>query len=213
LSITRPLRRLAPTPSIISSQIREGLKDTRFTNQLDDQHDLEINKMQYFTPELVLRLNSSDGKDVDEAMEQWEKAVKAYRKKLQRVQRQLPSHSRRLAELSFHDWNVLGVWSNSDTDKSASPAYVVLNQNDEFVILGYLLTDHLHRTTSVPQWTLSKQQVHWLYDELDVVANKSFTHQILLSDGTTLQIPFSDCQVMPLKLSHVMSRSDLMQVA
>jgi hypothetical protein len=174
--------------------------------------------MQYFTPKLVLRLNSPDSKTVEEAMEQWEKITAIYKKKLQKVQRQLPIHSRQIAELSFHDWNVLGVWSNPDAEKShgsISPAYIVLSRNDEFVILGYLLIGKLQRGDAPREWSLSKQQVHWLYDELDMSEKgpASFIHRILFSDGTTLLIPFSNCQVMPLKLSHVMSRSDLMRVA
>ena len=174
--------------------------------------------MRYFTSDLVLRLNSSDGKTVDLAMEQWEKAIAAYKKKLHKVQRQLPAHSRPIADMSFHDWNVLGVWSNSDADHpsgSFSPAYLVLSHNDEFVILGYLLAGSLQRVDAPKEWSLSKQPVHWLYDELDSAekAQGSFIHRILLSDGTSLLIPFSDCQVMPLKLSHVMARSDLMRVA
>ena len=178
----------------------------------------ELATMRYFTPELVLRLNSQDSRIIDAAMEQWEKAIASYKKKLQKIERQIPAHSRRIAELSFHDWSVLGVLSSphsADAGKSALPAYVVLNHNDEFVILCYLLTDKLERVESPMDWHLSKERIHWLYDELEVngKGDLSFIHKVLLSDGTILLIPFSSCQVMPLKLSHVMSRSDLMQVA
>lgn len=168
--------------------------------------------MRYFTPELVLELNSPDSDAVDDAMERWEKAVRAYRKSVEKIQRQMPLHSRAIADLPLHDWNLVRVVQ--DAAGPVLSATIVLRHNDNLVILDYALTGKLQRIDSPRGWSLSKRRVHWLYDELDKVNDQgSFIHRVLFSDGTTLLVPFSTCRAMRVESNHAMSHSELMQIA
>ena len=178
----------------------------------------ELGNMQYFTPELFLKLNSSDSETVDEAMEQWERAIASYRKRLQKIRSEMPSQSRSIAELSVHDWNLLKVVPNpntADLDGAAPAAFIVLKHNKNFVVLWYLLSENLRVIDAPKDWSVSRKRVHWLYDELDANGDdrESFIHRILCSDGTTLLVPFSSCRVLQVQSDHAMSHSDLMQIA
>jgi hypothetical protein len=196
-------------PYIISSRTREGRKDTRFMNHSDVLPN-KSGKMRYFTPELFLRLNSSDSEAVDAAVARWDKATASYAKSLSRLRGRLPAQARSLAKLSLHDSDLLNAKNLQD-----GRALIVLRQNEKLVMLWYSLSDKL-RVFSAPQnWSLSKERVHWLYDELDANEDDptTFVHRILLSDGTTLEVPFSDCRVLSVTPDHAMSHSEVMQIA
>lgn len=184
-------------------------------SQTDDLHS-ESEKMRYFTPQLFLQLNSSDSNTVDLATEQWEKAVILYRKTLERISREMPSQSRLITNLSLHDWQVLQVAHRDSTlgGGSCPSVYFVLKQDRDLVILWYALAGRLRIISTPKEWSFSKQRLHWLYDELDFAQNKkSFVHRILLSDGTTMVIPFSNCQVVEASVGHPIAQSDLLQLA
>lgn len=186
-------------------------------SQPDDLRN-ELGSMRYFTPELFLQLNSSDSDTVNDAMEQWEKAIVAYKKRLRKIQREMPSQSRPVADLSLHDWNLVKIVTNPDTTGPGgvvTSASIVLKHNKCFVILWYFLRKKLQLIDAPKEWSLSKRRVHWLYDELDATGSGqgSLVHRILLSDGTTLLVPFSDCRVLQVNASTEMSHSDLMQIA
>ncbi len=165
--------------------------------------------MRYFTPELFLRLNSSDSKTVDDAMEQWDKAILAYQKSLRKLQREWPSQLESIADLSLHDWNLVTLKSNPSG--RADSAVLGLKQNKEMVFLYYTLTRKLRTVDAPAGWSPSKARVHWLYDELQA-SGDDLTHNILLSDGTTLVIPFSSCQVWPVNAGKAVSHSELLQL-
>jgi hypothetical protein len=78
-------------------------------NEVDANGRLDLNTMQYFTPELLLQLNSTDEAVVDRAMKGWKKAVTEYKKAVREVGRQLPVQSRRVLELSLHDWKLVTI--------------------------------------------------------------------------------------------------------
>ena len=186
-------------------------------NQPDDVPD-KFSNMRYFTPQLVLQLNSSNSQTVDHAMGQWEGATAAYRKNLQRIRHEMPSQSRPITELSLHDWNLLKVVANPETSRPKSAvtsASIVLEHDREIVILWYSLSQKLKVIGAPREWSLSRKSVHWLYDEVDTTGNgqESFVHRILFSDGATLLVPFSSCRVVQMKSDHAMSHSDLMQIA
>jgi hypothetical protein len=59
------------------------------------------------------------------------------------------------------------------------------------MLLLYLLADK-------PSWSLpydsaafiDRQQVHWLYDEVDILEEQLYTHEILFSNGRVLRLAF-----------------------
>lgn len=178
----------------------------------------ELDHMRYFTPELFLKLNSADTQTVDAATEEWEKALTSYRQSLAKVLTAMPPQSRCITDLALHDWDLLKVATNPDATglaREGPSAIMMLKQGRSIVILCYWLTGKLRVIGAPKKWPLSKSRVHWLYDEVDGYGSQqnSFIHRILLSDGSTLLIPFSSCRVVQAKSDHAMSHSELMQIA
>jgi hypothetical protein len=174
--------------------------------------------MRYFTPDLFLRLNSSNSETVDKAVEQWEKAIVSYKKRLQKIQREMPSQLRSIAKLSLHDWSLLKIEPKPDADDlggAAPSAFIVLKHNTSIITLWYSLARKLQVIDAPQGWPLSRKRVHWLYDELDSAGDDeaSFVHRILFSDGTTLFVPFTSCGILQVRSDHAMSHSELMQIA
>jgi hypothetical protein len=174
--------------------------------------------MRYFTPELCLQLNSKDGKAVDRAMAQWEKATAAYKKSLQRVLHELSAQSRRIADLSLHDWKLVMIKSGSDDKANAGgdSMLFLLEFRKHLALLSYTLTGRLRRIEAPENWHLAgNENVYWLYEELDFSESlpRSFVHRILFSDGTTLLVPFSSVEVTQIKPEHSVSHSDLKRIA
>jgi hypothetical protein len=185
-------------------------------NRRDDLPS-ELTGMHYFTPDLVMRLNSPDGDIVDAATADWESAIAAYQKRLRSIRRRLPEVSRQVANLSLHDWDVIAVKApEAKRGEGLGPsAIVAARQNNDLVVICYTPIQKVKVIDAPTAWPVSKGRVQWLYDELDAKSetSKSLVHRVLLSDGTTLVIPFSHCAVVKLNSEHAMSHSDLMQIA
>ena len=117
------------------------------------------------------------------------------------IRDQMPSQVRKLAELCLHDAELLAF-------EQAEPATAILSlkQNDSIVSIIYHLSGDVQDNTPTPDWPFSKRRVHWLYDEIDVGANRAakFEHRILFSDGRVLAIPFTSVivHVVALPQSH-----------
>lgn len=187
-------------------------------NQLDDRSRPDAGGMRYFTPDLLLQLNSHVAEEVERSMRDWERAFAEYRKALRGVGRELPPQSRRLLELSLHDWKLVKIEPACARPGSRSPAtlIMVLEYRNHLTILSYALTQKLRRLKPSEKWSRSgNDNVYWLYDEVDfgVTERPSFVHRILFSDGSTLIVPFSTCNVAQAELDHSMSHSDLKRIA
>lgn len=160
--------------------------------------------MQYFTPELFVRFNSTDEDVANEADEAWETAVLEYRKHLDSIRDGMTSQVRKLTDLCLHDAELLAFDQNVEPTFSApfeplgsfplwsAMAILSVKQDSKIVTLMYLLWDRVRERSSQPDWPFSKRRTHWLYDEIDTVDNHpgAFVHRILLSDGRVLEIPF-----------------------
>ena len=151
--------------------------------------------MKFFTPELFVRFNSADD-------EGWEAAIRAYRAQLEGLRDQMPSQVRKLAGLCLHDAEVLACDQPIEPLFSFRPfepfpiwsglAILSIRQGDEISSLIYVLWDSVSHYPAGEGWPFSKARRHWLYDEVDVSPNHPgmFVHRVLLSDGTTMEIPF-----------------------
>jgi len=160
--------------------------------------------MRFFTPELYARFNSAKRDEADKADEQWESAIRGYRKHLDRIRERLAPEVRELADLCLHDAELLSP------DQSLQPLVSVrlesvgpealwraisvmpLKQDRELMTLVYVLFDRIRHRPPPRGWRFSKLRPHWLYDEIDLDALQAghFLHRVLLSDGRTLEIPF-----------------------
>ncbi len=169
--------------------------------------------MKYFTPELFLEINSADDVVADAAMGRWEKAVQDYRRHLSALVTEVPGGLQRLAGLSLHDWELVKLdMEGSDFAGGCDAGFwLVLRNGKERLILFYLLWDKIKRSDAPAACRFSKKRVHWLYDELDSMANRRgrFVHRILLSNGEMLSIPFSGVFVEPMKVDEAFSQDEL----
>ena len=179
----------------------------------DDPLDGEFVNMQYFTPELVLNLNSSDGDVVDEAMARWEKAVDSYQKHLRKLRNEMPEELQPITHLSLHDWKLVKLWHGPG--RRGGSVMLVLQNGEDMFVLSYRLSDKLRRSNAPEGWSSEAGHVEWLYDEVDFDTEnqKSYIHRVLFSDGTILALPFSQCSVLPVHSGRAVSPSELMQIA
>ena len=146
--------------------------------------------MRYFTPELFVQFNSDDDEVADRADEAWEKALRQYRKQIKSLRSSMSVQVRQLTRLNLHDAEIVGI--EIDLDNGTPLAFVTVLKDDSLYSLVYVLTSAVVRSASINSWPFSKSYKHWLYDEVDVVeANgQRFEHRIMLSDGSTIRIPF-----------------------
>ena len=178
--------------------------------------------MKFFTPELLIRFNSSDDAMADRADEDWETAIRDYRRHLDELSDQMSAQLKKLAGLCLHDAELLAVdepmgpffpvpsafldphWPGFLT--WAGFAILSVKQGDEIITLIYLLSDHIHRHASIETWPFSTARKHWLYDEIDVdpMHPGMFIHRVLMSNGTVLEIPFFSVLIhdIPLQEGH-----------
>lgn len=170
--------------------------------------------MKFFTPDLILRFNSSDDEEeADRANEEWELAIQAYRDHLDGLQDQFPSQVKKLARLCLHDAEIL---ASEEPIEEFLPLYpfgsfpfwarfsiLSVRQDNEVTSLIYALWDRVRKHQATGNWPFSKVRTHWLYDEVDVSSphRGMFLHRVLLSDGTILEIPFLSALIHGIPLS------------
>jgi hypothetical protein len=162
--------------------------------------------MRYFTRQLYLEFNSADDAVADRADEAWEAAIREYNKHLEGIRNRMPSNVVKLADLNLHDAEIL---SRAEEIQPGTPFYlempipiaysfwsavaiVSVRVGDDILSLIYCLWDHIREDPAPDDWRFSKLREHWLYDEVDIAAERGgpFVHRILLSSGVELEIPF-----------------------
>jgi hypothetical protein len=155
--------------------------------------------MRFFPPDLYLRFNASDDRVADEANEEWEAAIKRYQHDLSGLLDQLPPGVQKLAKTNLHDAELLDTSEGPEAMSAWPPgphwtAYSMffLRRVDEGIALVYQLWDTVRQHPAPDNWPFSKQQVHWLFDEIaaEPNADRVFWHRVLLSDGRVIEIPF-----------------------
>jgi hypothetical protein len=162
--------------------------------------------MRFFAPELFVRYNSSDDEEADRADEDWETAIRRYQEHLTKLRPLMPAQVEKLADLRLHDVEVLSCERDAEPlpggPALGSPpapgwAIIPLGRDDAIVSLIYQLWDTPRRREYEGRWPFSKQNPHWLYDEVDVdpSGDARFLHRVLFSDGTELEIPFTSVLV------------------
>jgi hypothetical protein len=167
-------------------------------------------KMLYFTPELYRRFNSEDEAIALAADAEWEAAIARYHQYLTKLQEKAPSRVIELSKLCLHDGEIL----QRQEDRADPPrhwpvsdelATLAVRLDDELVTLFYLLRDRITEQSAAEDWPFSREREHWLYDEVHLQRGDrdGFTHQILLSSGVVLTIPFVTVLISRFRLSPV----------
>jgi hypothetical protein len=204
------------THSLTTSRIQDRQRATPSMKPQTEKPSEQV--MKFFTPELLIRFNSSNDEVADHADAEWEDAVRAYHKHLDGLRDQMPSSVKKLADLCLHDAEVLAC------DEPVEPlfplsrfepllrhslfpfwlgfAILSIRKGDEVVSLIYALCDRIRKHPSIGDWPFSKLRRHWLYDEVDVSPNLPgmFLHRVLMSDGTLMEIPFSSALIHSFRL-------------
>ncbi|MBI3462790.1 MAG: hypothetical protein HY000_06985 [Planctomycetes bacterium] len=133
--------------------------------------------------------------EIEQAHEQWEHSLEKYRRHLVKVGPRLNASVRVLAEsLCLHDADILSVTSQA-YDAITSLAVLTTRQASTVTCLIYLLAQEPLTQSAPAQWPFSKDKVHWLYDEFDVLPTGVQQHEILMSDGRTITFRFHEMQL------------------
>jgi len=165
--------------------------------------------MQFFTPELYLRFNSANEEDSMAADEAWEAAIERYGEHLRSIGGRMPSQVVKLTELALHDAEILLRQEQQEPlDNPYTPEWPLFvpwygtftfatRRDDQVVTIDYFLRDHVSEKQPTDNWPFSKSREHWLYDEVHLVGGPGthFLHNVLLSTGVVLSIPFSTVRI------------------
>lgn len=148
--------------------------------------------MKHFTPELYIKLNDKNSRTAMKAEDQWEKAIEAYRSRISEIRKQLPKAVRDLAEKTcLHDAEYLGLTTVPAPQSCDWLSFVSVRHHADMVFLLYFSPEEPFIHQPVSNWSFSPENVHWLYDEVDIVEENYFLHEILLSDGRILSLRFT----------------------
>jgi hypothetical protein len=164
-------------------------------------------RMLFFTPDLYRRYNSPDEDAAIAADADWEAAIVRYHEYLTSLREKISSQVYELSRLCLHDGVILLRQERQEPVEKlridARPLFrewpnwcgvftLVVKLEDTLVTLCYFLCDHASEKSS-EEWQFSRENEHWLYDEVHWHQNEHghFTHVILLSTGVVLSIPFS----------------------
>jgi hypothetical protein len=160
--------------------------------------------MKFFTPELYLASNSDDEEEAARAHEMWEQRIVEYRKCLQNLLPVMPVTVQRLSQLCLHDADILSLEKNSLLSPPSlvfpffgPVAILTARQGESVTDLFYFLWDNISISPESEVWPFSRIRPHWLYDEIDSPSESPglFWHRILISDGSTVEIPFINALV------------------
>jgi hypothetical protein len=171
--------------------------------------------MKFFTPELYRRYNSLDDAVADQADQEWESNVRAYKGFIARHVGDMNDRVRELAErLSLHDSELLSIQEDVPNDGGPLlpfhpiPVATVSVKNDQTVtsLIYFLWSQQIEQAHPQRDWPFSTRHIHWLYDEIDVERQSSlppfYWHRILWSNGSIISIPFFDVVVQTYSTLH-----------
>jgi hypothetical protein len=156
----------------------------------DEEAQSEEAKMKYFTPEVILRTRSEDDDTADAASEEWDRLQECYLGRLKEIDPKMPRSLRSLLKRYYlHDARVSTIALDDGTTLTM---VLQLDGHDNGGLqLTYSLTAplkiHLH-----PEIVEGEAPLEWLYDEVDLIDTEppTFQHNILLTDGSELEVRF-----------------------
>jgi hypothetical protein len=143
--------------------------------------------MNYFTPELHMRLQEADADRMDAADEAWESALAGYQERLKSVRAKLPPSAREFLDRGrLHDAEVL--WMGQ-----ALPFFGILLRLDPPSTATVGLTYFAVREVKYKKGDIPLQfagsPMQWMYDEVDLGEQEGcFRHSVLFSNGSELEV-------------------------
>jgi hypothetical protein len=154
-----------------------------------------VEAVNYFTPELMDRLNSPHDAIADAADAEWDRRLEKYERELRQIESQLPEHVRAFNSLLLHDARVLSLARQGDR-------LIMVMRKDipprDVVTITYTLDAEpfLDREALPPAHR--SRVMDYLYNEFDLEREgdaTGYTESILFSNGWELRLRFRDVQV------------------
>ena len=152
--------------------------------------------MNYFTPELMERLDSSNPAVANAADAEWDRRQAEYEGTLQRLEPELPEHVRAFNDLLLHDARVFTIARSEDR-----LLLLVLHKTippRALIILTYFLAGEPSIDREALPSTERSPVMDYLYNEFDLVRTDDatyYTESILFSNGWEIRLRFHDVQV------------------
>jgi hypothetical protein len=152
--------------------------------------------MRYFTPQRYLALQNADPLAMNAADADWDEAVEHYDAYLQSIIQEIPETVRSLLDgFYLHDARVLIIGQREDT-------FLISLQLDvppkELLTITYTLAGSAKINKQGFSPPGGEHAPVWLYEEIESLRESDkqiFAHDILLSNGWVLRIPFSDVKL------------------
>jgi hypothetical protein len=150
--------------------------------------------MKFLTPELFVRINEGSDDEAERLDAEWEAAGQAGRSYYTEIKDRIPL---KLAEfvgaVCMHDaeWMGLNVLPRRGSVQAAVAA-INVRQNHEVLTLVYDLHEEPQWSQPTPEshvWT-DDEQLICLYDEVELLNDTTFSHEILLSNGKIVRLVF-----------------------
>jgi hypothetical protein len=153
--------------------------------------------MKYFTPVLLQGLASPNDDVADRAHEEWERALARWKRRWPKIKPAFPVAVQRFKEsgLCLHDARVLSLAKNGET------LVMVLEREppaQDVVLLTFTLAEDPVIDTEAVSGHGDGRVVTWLYEEWDLDRRQRCWFEVLLSNGWSLRLCFTEFQYLVL---------------
>jgi hypothetical protein len=167
--------------------------------------------MKYFSPDLFVRFCSNEDRIADQAQIEWERALKAYRTRLQRLRPEMPKGVQRLVdELRLHDAVLL---HEASFRRHCLLSFRLDSPNNMVALLDYRITEPpISYVIELPAEARTESPI-FLFDEIERARSDNgkavFQHSILFGHGYLFVVRFHDVSIsigaetMPVGENHV----------
>lgn len=150
--------------------------------------------MKFLTPELFVRMNEAADAEAERLDAEWEAAGKAGRSHDAAIRDRIPPKLAAFIDaICLHDAEWLGLNVSPSRNGGHAPIAVInVRQGGDVVSMAYDLYEE-------PQWSgpehqsriwTDDEQLICLYDEIDLLDDARFSHEILLSNGKVVKLVF-----------------------
>jgi hypothetical protein len=148
--------------------------------------------MKFLSPELFVRINDAEGDEAESLYEQWEANGQAARAYYAEIKDRIPPKlTDFIGTLCLHDADWMGLNVAPSHNGQLDVAAINVRQQDNIITLVYDLYEQPQWTGPSPESRIwSDEQVIWLYDEIGLLDDTRFTHEILLSNGKVVRLDF-----------------------
>ena len=147
--------------------------------------------MNYFTPDLLTRINSLDEETSDKADDDWELAIKRYNRRMARIKDKLPGGARQFEDnpICLHDARLLRMARNGDS-------LVMVLETEPPAQSLVVLTFVMYAEPEIDRFALPGRSesdwVEWEYEEWDVDRSGRCSFEVLFSNGWSVKLPVRD---------------------